>query len=71
MPLYPVVPALWCCVTVYMFYSSLNYIFGQLWGKMTWGDTGFGALLGLVILACGVPVYLAGRGKSTVAAGKR
>lgn len=62
--LYPVIPALWVCVTVFMFISSLNYIFGQLWGKMTWGDTGVGAALGLVILACGVPVYLAGRGKA-------
>lgn len=62
-PLYPIVPALWCCVTAYMFYSSLNYIFGTLWGKMSWGDTGVGAALGLVILACGIPVYLAGRAK--------
>ena len=63
-PLYPVLPALWCCVTAFMFYSSLNYIFGDLWGKMVWGDTGVGAALGLVVLAIGVPVYLAGRGKS-------
>ena len=63
-PLYPVVPALWVCVTIFMFKSSLDYIFGQLWGKMTWGDTGVGAALGLIVLACGVPVYLAGRAKS-------
>jgi amino acid transporter len=62
-PLYPVIPALWCLVTAYMFYSSLNYIFGTLWSKMTWGDTGVGAALGLVILACGIPVYLSGQGK--------
>jgi amino acid transporter len=66
-PLYPVIPALWCLVTAYMFYSSLNYIFGTLWSKMTWGDTGVGAALGLVILACGIPVYLAGRAKSVQA----
>ena len=63
-PLYPVVPALWVCVTIFMFKSSLDYIFGQLWAKMTWGDTGVGAALGLIVLACGVPVYLAGRAKS-------
>ncbi len=62
-PLYPLLPALWCLVTIFMFYSSLNYIFGQLWGKMTWGDTGVGAALGLVVLALGVPVYLMGRGR--------
>lgn len=66
-PLYPLIPALWCLVTAYMFYSSLNYIFGTLWSKMTWGDTGVGAALGLVILACGIPVYLAGRGKAAKA----
>ena len=60
-PLYPVIPALWVCVTAYMFWSSLNYIFGQLWSKMAWGDTGIGALMGLVILGLGIPVYLAGR----------
>ncbi len=64
-PLYPVIPALWCCITLYMFYSSLNYIFGTLWSKMTWGDTGVGAALGLVILACGIPVYLSGRRPQT------
>lgn len=67
-PLYPLVPGLWCLVTIYMFYSSLNYIFGTLWAKMTWGDTGVGAMLGLVILACGIPVYLAGRRNRRAAA---
>jgi len=57
-----------CLVTIYMFYSSLNYIFGTLWAKMTWGDTGVGAMLGLIILACGIPVYLAGRGRRPSAA---
>jgi amino acid transporter len=63
-PLYPIVPLVWVGVTVFMFWSSLNYIFGQLWAKMTWGDTGVGAALGLVILALGVPVYLMGRSKA-------
>jgi amino acid transporter len=66
-PLYPIIPAVWVCVTIFMFYSSLNYIFGQLWGKMTWGDTGVGAALGLVVLALGIPVYLMGRGKASAA----
>ncbi len=61
-PLYPVIPALWVCVTCYMFWSSLSYVFGVQWAKISWGDTGVGAALGLVILACGIPVYLLGRG---------
>ena len=64
-PLYPVIPALWVCVTGYMFWSSLSYVFGAQWAKISWGDTGMGALMGLVILALGVPVYLAGRGKAS------
>ncbi len=68
-PLYPIVPALWCLVTLYMFWSSLNYIFGQLWGKMTWGDTGVGAALGLIILALGIPFYLVGRAKAATETG--
>ena len=62
-PLYPVIPALWVCVTLFMFKSSLDYIFGQLWGKMVWGDTGVGAALGLIVLVIGIPVYLMGRAR--------
>jgi amino acid transporter len=48
-PLFPLTPALWCAAAIYMFYSSLAY-------------TGWGALVGIAVLALGVPVYLAGRG---------
>jgi basic amino acid/polyamine antiporter, APA family len=66
-PLYPLTPAAWCCIAAYMFYSSLTFISSELWAKTTWGDTGWGALMGLVILACGVPVYLAGRRRQVAA----
>lgn len=67
-PLYPVVPALWCLAAAYMFYSSLRYISDVLWSRTTLSETGVGALLGLVILAIGLPVYaLARRGAARTA----
>jgi amino acid transporter len=52
-PLYPVVPALWVITALYMLYSSVAY-------------TGWGGLLGLAVLAIGVPVYVLGRGNEVV-----
>lgn len=66
-PLYPVIPALWCLAAAYMFYSSLRYISDVLWSRTTMSETGFGALLGLVILAIGIPVYALARRKSGTA----
>ncbi len=62
-PLYPLLPAIWCAAAAYMFYSSVTYITNDLWAKTAWTGTGLGALLGLVVLAIGVPVYLMGRGR--------
>ena len=42
-PLYPLVPALFCAACGYLFYASLMH-------------TGFGALVGLGVLVCGVPL---------------
>jgi len=44
-PLYPLTPILFCGVCVYMLHSSLSY-------------TGKGALLGLIVLAAGIPFLL-------------
>lgn len=44
-PLFPVVPTIYCLVCGYMLYSSLAYA-----GKL--------ALLGIIPLACGVPMYV-------------
>ncbi len=53
-PLYPVLPALWCLTAVYMLYSSVMY-------------TGTGALFGILVLLIGVPVYYAGRRRAGLA----
>lgn len=47
-PFYPLPPLIFCAMCVYLFYSSVMY-------------TGIGALVGLAILAAGVPVYWLGR----------
>ncbi len=49
-PFYPATPLLFCTTSAFLMYSSIAY-------------TGFGALAGLAILAAGVPVFLAGRGR--------
>jgi amino acid transporter len=54
-PLYPLTPALWCAAAIYMLHASVAY-------------TGWGALVGIAVLAVGVPVYLAGRGAGSVEA---
>ncbi|AHB47340.1 amino acid permease [Hyphomicrobium nitrativorans NL23] len=50
-PLYPLPPLIFCAMCIYLFYSSVMY-------------TGKGALVGLAILAAGVPVYWFGRGRT-------
>ena len=47
-PLYPITPLLFCATSAYLLYSSLVY-------------TGAGALVGVAILAVGVPIHLLGR----------
>lgn len=47
-PLYPVIPALFCATGVYMLYSSLVF-------------TGTGALAGVAVLALGLPLLLVAR----------
>jgi amino acid transporter len=47
-PLYPLTPAVFCLTCAYLFYSSIAY-------------TGFGALLGMVVLAAGLPLLMLAR----------
>jgi basic amino acid/polyamine antiporter, APA family len=54
-PLYPVTPALFCLTCAYLLYSSLVY-------------TGRGALVGIAVLAAGVPLLLMSRSRETVPA---
>jgi basic amino acid/polyamine antiporter, APA family len=44
-PLYPVIPLLFCAVSLYMLWSSLVY-------------TGIGALIGVAVLITGIPFLL-------------
>jgi len=45
-PLYPVLPLVFCLTSAYLFYSSLMY-------------TGFGAMVGIGVLAAGLLLLLA------------
>src|SRR5690606_40252118 len=47
-PLYPLTPLLFCAVCAYMLWSSLSY-------------TGTGALVGVAVLAAGVPLLVVAR----------
>lgn len=47
-PLYPLTPAIFCATSAYMLYSSIAY-------------TGFGALIGVAVLAAGIPLLWFGR----------
>jgi basic amino acid/polyamine antiporter, APA family len=44
-PLYPVTPLLFCATCAYMFYSSVTF-------------TGRGAIIGMIIVLAGLPIYL-------------
>jgi amino acid transporter len=54
-PLYPVTPILFCLTCAYLLYSSLAY-------------TGLGALVGIAVLAAGVPLLFIGPRQQAVAA---
>lgn len=53
-PLYPVTPIIFCATSLYLLYSSLVY-------------TGAGALIGVAILAMGIPLYWLSRRRSSPA----
>jgi APA family basic amino acid/polyamine antiporter len=59
-PLYPLVPILFCAMCAYMLYSSVNYVrFAVAFGVAV--------LVGIAVMAVGIPLYLAarrGRGRS-------
>jgi basic amino acid/polyamine antiporter, APA family len=56
-PLYPVVPILFCAMCVYMLYSSIDYIRNPEYGP----KFGFAVLAGLAVMAAGIPLYLLAR----------
>jgi amino acid transporter len=55
-PLYPVVPLVFCAVCVYMLYSSINYVRFAV-------EFGVAVFAGLAIMAAGIPLYFLVRGK--------
>jgi APA family basic amino acid/polyamine antiporter len=57
-PLYPITPLLFCCMSGYMLYSSVNYALSIDSGSL-------GARLGIGVLLLGVPLlFLGGRAKT-------
>jgi amino acid transporter len=49
-PLYPVTPVLFCCMCMYMLYSSTNY-------AMSLNPSSIGAQIGIVVLLVGIPLF--------------
>jgi amino acid transporter len=55
-PLYPVIPLVFCALCVYMLYSSINYVRFAV-------EFGVAVFAGLAIMAAGIPLYFLVRGK--------
>lgn len=58
-PLYPVIPAFFCVVCVYMLYHAIDYILNPVIGP----KFGAAVLGGLLIMAAGIPLYFLARRK--------
>ena len=58
-PLYPVVPLIFCGMCAYMLYSSIDYIRNPVFGPK-FGDA---VLAGLMVMAAGIPLYFLARKK--------
>jgi APA family basic amino acid/polyamine antiporter len=56
-PLYPLVPIVFCAMCAYMLYSSIDYIRNPVFGPK-FGDM---VLAGIAIMAAGIPLYLFAR----------
>jgi len=59
-PLYPVIPLIFCAMCAYMLYSSIDYVRNPVFGPK-FGDA---VLAGLAIMAAGIPLYLLTRRKA-------
>lgn len=58
-PLYPLVPAAFCLMCVYMLYSSISYVRNPDYGP----KFGVAVLAGLVVMAAGIPLYFLSKKK--------
>jgi amino acid transporter len=59
-PLYPVVPLVFCAMCLYMLWSSIDYIRNPVFGPK-FGDM---VLAGIVVMAAGIPLYFVARRKA-------
>lgn len=57
-PFYPVVPAVFCAMCLYMLYSSIDYIRNPAPWAPKFGDM---VLAGIVVMLVGIPLYLVSR----------
>jgi len=55
-PLYPLTPMVFCAACAFMLYSSVNYVRFAV-------PFGYGVLAGILVMAIGIPLYLAARAK--------
>lgn len=56
-PLYPVLPAIFCASCLWMCWSGINYAL-FLWSKAGYGIAGIGAILGILVMLTGIPLVL-------------
>lgn len=56
-PLYPVLPAIFCASCLWMCWSGINYAH-FLWSKSGYTISGIGAILGIAVMLAGVPLVL-------------
>jgi APA family basic amino acid/polyamine antiporter len=61
-PLYPVLPAIFCASCLWMCWSGINYAL-FLWSKSGYTIGGVGAILGILVMLAGIPLVLLSGGK--------
>lgn len=65
-PLYPVLPAVFCASSLWMCWSGINYAL-FLWSKSGYGLAGVGAILGIAVMLAGIPLVLLTKTKKKTA----
>jgi APA family basic amino acid/polyamine antiporter len=61
-PLYPVLPAVFCASCLWMCWSGINYAH-FLWSKSGYGIAGIGSMLGILVMLTGIPIVLLSKSK--------
>ncbi len=56
-PLYPIVPVIFCLSCLWMCWSGINYAH-YLWSQSGYTIGGVGAILGIAVMLAGVPLVL-------------